>query len=101
MTVSQNFTHMQQHSGHIAFHVFPRYRFPHEISDDNAALEVMMMAVTAAVALYDDIQRKQADYEINMSDPLAFLFFSMGFSEMLRVWQLGVAKCMNPITRSV
>jgi len=31
-------------------------------------LLVMMMAVTAAVALYDDIQRKQADYEINMSE---------------------------------
>lgn len=55
-----------------------------------------MMAVTAAVALYDDIQRKQADYEINMSDPLAFLFFTMGFSEMLRVFfQLGVAKCIK------
>ena len=47
--------------------------FPHEISDETTALEVMMMAVTAAVALYDDIQRKQADYEINMSDALAFL----------------------------
>lgn len=30
--------------------------------------EVMMMSVTAAVALYDDIQRRNADYEINMSN---------------------------------
>jgi hypothetical protein len=28
----------------------------------------MMMAVTAAVALYDDIQRKNADLQINMSE---------------------------------
>lgn len=33
-----------------------------------ATSEVMMMAVTAAVALYDDIQRKEADLKINMSD---------------------------------
>ena len=30
--------------------------------------KVMMMAVTAAVALYDDIQRKNADLQINMSE---------------------------------
>ncbi|CAL1151223.1 unnamed protein product [Cladocopium goreaui] len=33
-------------------------------------LLVMMMAVTAAVALYDDIQRKNADLQINMSDAI-------------------------------
>ena len=59
-----------------------------------------MMAVTAAVALYDDIQRKQADYEINMSDALALLFLHR-FWEMLRVWQFGFGKCMNPMTMSV
>ncbi|CAE7873911.1 unnamed protein product, partial [Symbiodinium microadriaticum] len=31
-------------------------------------LLVMMMAVTAAMALYDDLQRQRADYEINTSE---------------------------------
>ena len=30
--------------------------------------QVMMMAVTAAMALYDDLQRQRADYEINTSE---------------------------------
>ena len=44
-----------------------KHRLAGVLTSPQPAAKVMMMAVTAAMALYDDVQRKRADTEINTS----------------------------------